>query len=110
MTVELAVDAEALREEVRRKYREVVTNLHGSFHFHTGWPLAARLGYDQAIVQMRCQMRPWSHSLASPIRLRCGLWLGASELSMLIRRRLRPLRRRASCRRLRAGGRRRYDR
>ena len=51
MTVELAIDAEALREEVRKKYREVADNPHGSFHFHTGRPLAARLGYDQAIVE-----------------------------------------------------------
>ena len=50
MTVEVEVDAEALREEVRKKYREVAANPHGSFHFHTGRPLAARLGYDAAIV------------------------------------------------------------
>ena len=44
-----AVDAEALREEVREKYREVATNPHGTFHFHTGL-LATRLGYDAAVV------------------------------------------------------------
>ena len=45
-----AVDGEALREEVKNKYREVATNPGGSFHFHTGRPLAARLGYDAAAV------------------------------------------------------------
>jgi SAM-dependent methyltransferase len=50
MSGNVAVDAEALREEVRNKYREVATNPHGAFHFHTGRPLAARLGYDAAVV------------------------------------------------------------
>ena len=50
MAGDVAVDAEALREEVRKKYREVAANPYGSFHFHTGRPLAARLGYDAAIV------------------------------------------------------------
>jgi arsenite methyltransferase len=45
-----AVDAEALREQVRYKYREVAVDPHGEFHFHTGRPLAARLGYDDDIV------------------------------------------------------------
>ncbi len=50
MAVEVAVNSEALREEVRKKYQEVAVNPHGSFHFHTGRPLAARLGYESAIV------------------------------------------------------------
>jgi SAM-dependent methyltransferase len=44
------VDAEALRAEVRSKYREVAINPHGTYHFHTGCGLAARLGYDEATV------------------------------------------------------------
>ena len=50
MSSDAAVDAEALREEVRKKYREVAANPHGTFHFHTGRPLATRLGYDAAVV------------------------------------------------------------
>lgn len=46
----LPVDAIALREEVRTKYREVAVNPCGSFHFHTGRPLARRLGYDEAVI------------------------------------------------------------
>jgi SAM-dependent methyltransferase len=46
----LPVDAIALREEVRTKYREVAVNPRGSFHFHTGRPLARRLGYAEAVV------------------------------------------------------------
>jgi arsenite methyltransferase len=44
------VNAEALRELVREKYREVATDPHRSFHFHTGLPLRARLGYDAKVV------------------------------------------------------------
>ena len=46
----LAVDPSALREEVKSKYRDVACNPHGEYHFHTGRPLAQRLGYDQAVV------------------------------------------------------------
>jgi len=46
----IAVDAEMLREEVKNKYREVATDPHGEFHFHTGRPLAERLGYEFKIV------------------------------------------------------------
>jgi SAM-dependent methyltransferase len=50
MAGDLLVDAEALREQVRDKYREVAVDPHRTFHFHTGRPLAARLGYEQAAV------------------------------------------------------------
>jgi SAM-dependent methyltransferase len=50
MTDGLPVDAIALREEVKTKYRAVAINPHGSFHFHTGRPLARRLGYNDEVV------------------------------------------------------------
>src|SRR5438477_1728498 len=50
MAADVRVDAAALREEVRSKYREVAIDPHGKYHFHTGRPLAARLGYDIATV------------------------------------------------------------
>jgi arsenite methyltransferase len=50
MTDELMVDVEILRSEVRQKYKEVAVDPHGEFHFHTGRRLAARLGYDDAVV------------------------------------------------------------
>ena len=50
MSAALPVDAVALRDEVRAKYRDVAVNPHGTFHFHTGRPLARRLGYDEAVV------------------------------------------------------------
>src|SRR5688572_31487023 len=50
MPEDLPVDAETLREQVRDKYREVATAPERTFHFHTGRPLAARLGYDAAAV------------------------------------------------------------
>ena len=50
MSQDLIVDADVLRAEVRDKYREVAAHPGGSFHFHTGRPLAARIGYDGAVV------------------------------------------------------------
>lgn len=44
------VNPDVLRDQVRAKYREVATDPGGSFHFHTGRPLAARLGYPAATV------------------------------------------------------------
>ena len=50
MKAELPVDPAVLREEVKSKYRDVAVNPHGEYHFHTGRPLAKRLGYDSAMV------------------------------------------------------------
>ncbi|MBT4490527.1 MAG: methyltransferase domain-containing protein [Rhodospirillaceae bacterium] len=50
MSTDTLVDAVALREDVKDKYREVALDPHGEFHFHTGRPLAKRLGYDDAVV------------------------------------------------------------
>ena len=50
MSEELLVDVDILRTQVRDKYREVALDPHGAHHFHTGRPLAARLGYDRATV------------------------------------------------------------
>jgi len=44
------VDARALREQVREKYREVALDPSRTFHFHTGRGLAARCGYEAAPV------------------------------------------------------------
>jgi SAM-dependent methyltransferase len=44
------VDPEVLRADVRDKYREVALHPDGEFHFHTGRPLAARLGYPDDVV------------------------------------------------------------
>jgi SAM-dependent methyltransferase len=46
----LPVDPEVLREQVRVKYRDVALVPGGSYHFHTGRRLAARLGYETAVV------------------------------------------------------------
>ena len=50
MSDDLLVDPDALREQVRDKYREVATEPNRTFHFHTGRPLAARLGYEPGAV------------------------------------------------------------
>lgn len=49
-TADLLVDVDRLRNEVRAKYREVATDPSGEHHFHTGRPLAARLGYPADVV------------------------------------------------------------
>ena len=50
MSNETLVDVDTLRAQVRDKYRDVATDPHGAHHFHTGRSLAARLGYDQTVV------------------------------------------------------------
>src|SRR6185312_2721622 len=50
MSGNVALDADALREEVKSKYREVAIDPHGTYHFHTGRALAKRLGYDDNAV------------------------------------------------------------
>jgi SAM-dependent methyltransferase len=46
----IPVDPEALRADVREKYRDVALHPDGEFHFHTGRPLAALLGYPGEVV------------------------------------------------------------
>src|SRR5436190_20809716 len=50
MAEDLLIDPEALREQVRDKYREVATEPAHAFHFHPGRPLTARLGYEPDAV------------------------------------------------------------
>lgn len=45
MTDQPIVDVDRLRDQVRDKYRAVATDPDAPYHFHTGRPLAARLGY-----------------------------------------------------------------
>lgn len=42
------VDVDALREEVRKKYREVADTPTAEFHFHTGRAHALRMGYPES--------------------------------------------------------------
>ena len=49
-TTDLLMDVDRLRDEVRAKYRDVATDPTGAHHFHTGRPLAARLGYPADVV------------------------------------------------------------
>ena len=46
------VDPEALRSEVRVKYAELATNPGGRYHFHTGRPLAVKLGYPAVVASL----------------------------------------------------------
>jgi SAM-dependent methyltransferase len=46
------VDPGALRCQIRDKYTEVALTPDKGFHFHTGRPLAAMLGYDDAEVDL----------------------------------------------------------
>ena len=50
MPLAAPIDPEALRQEVRHKYEEVARNPSAGHHFHTGRPLARRLGYPDDLV------------------------------------------------------------
>jgi SAM-dependent methyltransferase len=50
MAQDLLVDPDALRAQVRGKYREVAVDPGASFHFHTGRGLTSRLGYEADVV------------------------------------------------------------
>ena len=69
MAETVSVDPEALRADVREKYREVALRPGADFHFHTGRPLAALLGYpsdvvdrlpDRAVESFAGVGNPWS--------------------------------------------------
>lgn len=65
------VDAAALREEVRSKYREVAESPTASFHFHTGRQLARRCRYDMAPVDEMPDVTVESFAgVANPFELR----------------------------------------
>lgn len=68
---ELAVDPRSLREEVKNKYRDVACNPGGEYHFHTGRPLAKRLGYSEAVVDAMPDVAVESFAgVANPFSLR----------------------------------------
>ena len=65
------VDSAALREEVKKKYRDVAIKPHDKYHFHTGRPLAARLGYDtKAVDAMPNEAVESFAGVANPFSLR----------------------------------------
>ncbi|TAJ41827.1 MAG: methyltransferase domain-containing protein [Reyranella sp.] len=67
----VGLDAEALREEIKSKYREVATDPHGVHHFHTGRFLAKHLGYDDAFVASLPDVAVESFAgVANPLSLR----------------------------------------
>ena len=53
MASDLLVDPDALREQVRGKYRDVAVHPGAGFHFHTGRGLARRLGYEAGALPDR---------------------------------------------------------
>ena len=50
MSANQSIDPEALREEVKSKYRDVALYPNAAHHFHTGRYLAKHLGYDESFV------------------------------------------------------------
>ena len=68
---DIVVDVDALREEVKNKYREVAADPHGKHHFHTGRYLAKHLGYDDHFVRSLPDVAVESFAgVASPFALR----------------------------------------
>jgi arsenite methyltransferase len=108
-TDELPVDPEALRAEVRAKYRHVAEEPQGEHHFHTGRKLARHLGYPAAWTDDLPEPAVESFAgIANPFALR--ELAPASGWSTSVRRRVRQLRRRPAGRPRGAGGRGRHDR
>jgi arsenite methyltransferase len=71
MSDTIPVNSAALREEVKKKYREVAVKPHDRYHFHTGRPLAARLGYDTVITDAMPDVAVESFAgVANPFALR----------------------------------------
>jgi SAM-dependent methyltransferase len=71
MTENALVDAEELRAQVRDKYRDVALEPNATHHFHTGRLLAARLGYDQTVVDALPDVAVESFAgVANPFALR----------------------------------------
>jgi arsenite methyltransferase len=68
-TSDVLVDAGALRNQVREKYRAVATDPAGPFHFHTGRDLARRLGYD-AVAALPDRVVESFAGVANPFQLR----------------------------------------
>lgn len=65
------VDPDMLRAEVQHKYREVAHDPKGAHHFHTGRPLARRLGYPAAVVDALPESAVESFAgIADPLSLR----------------------------------------
>lgn len=65
------VDPEALRDEVRAKYRAVAETPEATFHFHTGRELAERCGYDMGRVDELPRVAVESFAgVANPFALR----------------------------------------
>ena len=65
------VDPETLRSEVRDQYREVAERPDGDYHFHTGRRLAARCGYETAVVDALPDIAVESFAgVANPFALR----------------------------------------
>jgi arsenite methyltransferase len=50
LSTKTSVDPVELREQIKDTYREVAIDPLKGYHFHTGRPLAKKLGYDQAAV------------------------------------------------------------
>lgn len=70
MTQNISVDPEALRADVRDKYKDVATNPQGTFHFHTGRSPRCSATTQQSL--MRCPIGPSSRSQASATPTRSG--------------------------------------
>ncbi len=50
MATKTTVDIDTLRSEVQKKYAEVAADPSQEFHFHTGRPMAERLGYPPDVL------------------------------------------------------------
>ena len=106
---DVAVDPDALREQVRKKYREVAIDPHGNT---TSTPDAGSPPVSDMTMPRRilAGCGGGSPSPASPIRFRCGRCNGRARGRCRVGRGFRCVRRGAPGRAIGPGDRRRYDR
>ena len=84
--LDVIVDPHRLREKVKKKYREVAIAPDADYHFHTGRPLAKRLGYDDIIVKLMPDAAVESFAgVGNPFSLRSLNQVSGSSTSVQVR-------------------------
>jgi len=80
------IDHEALRREIRGKYRDVAVDPERSFDFCTGRPLAQRLGYG--LARLAIGRSPWLALTGGALALAgwgtLPIWAGQDNLSSIL--------------------------
>ena len=94
-----AVDRERLQRHIAEKYGEVATNPEAGFHFHTGRPLAAMLGYpdrflkglpESSVVSFAGTGNPFLFGILAPGEVVVDVGCGAGMDTLIAARQVGP--------------------